>query len=219
MAHAKVAASSMRAVRVIAALLPLVIGVAFAAEPLKPKTFSRVQIKDASGKDVWEFKGKDDGAKVVDAQERELFRFNLNDHKLKIKRPDDSVIGYINAKPGEFKVLDVTGKQELFEMQRQADGDWKLKNSKDQLLARIKKRSYGYEIESPDEKSLFKSKLSDGKASLRNEKDQTVYSSKDTTSTLALSCLGLKALPDDGQRLGLAAAFMWFEAESERKAP
>jgi len=190
-----------------------------AAEPLKPKTFSRVQIKDASGQDVWEFKGKDDGAKVVDAKERELFRLNLKDHKLKIKLPDDSVIGYVSAKPGEFKVLDSSGQKELFELQRQADGDWKLKDVKDQLLVRIKKRDYGYELESPHEKSLFKCKLKDGKASLRDAQDLTIYSSKDTSSTLALSCLGLKALPSDGVRLGLAAVVMWFEAESERKTP
>lgn len=205
--------SRLAALWIAAALL--LVGVLVAAEPLKPKTFSRVQIKDAAGKDVWEFKGKDDGAKVVDAQERELFRFNLNDHKLKVKKSDDSVIGYISAKPGEFKVLDVTGKKELFEVQRQADGDWKLKDSKEQLLVRIKKRDYGFELESPDEKSLFKSKLKDGKASLRNAQDQTVYYSKDTASTLALSCLGLKALPDDGLRLGLAAAVMWFESAGQ----
>lgn len=203
----------------LAAYLSCMLSTALAAEPLKPKTFSRVQIKDASGQDVWEFKGKDDGAKIVDAKERELFRLNLKDHKLKIKLPDDSVVGYVSAKPGEFKVLDSAGQKELFELQRQSDGDWKLKDVKEQLLVRIKRRDYGYELESPDEKSLFKSKLKDGKASLRDIKDQTVYSSKDTSSTLALSCLGLKALPGDGMRLGLAAAVMWFEGESERKTP
>lgn len=201
-------------------LMPMMSDAALrAAEPLKPKTFSRVQIKDAAGKDVWEFKGKDDGAKVVDAQEHELFRINLSDHKLKIKKPDDSIVGYVSAKPGEFKVIDATGKKELFEVQRQADGDWKLKSGRDELLIRIKKRDYGFELESPDEKSLFKSKLKDGKTSLRDARDQTVYYSKDTTSTLAVSCLGLKSVSEDGLRLGLVAAVMWFEAESERKAP
>ncbi len=216
--RARGARGSMLAVALL--LLPILSdAVLRAADPVKPKTFSRVQIKDAAGKDVWEFKGKDDGAKVVDAQEHELFRINLSDHKLKIKKPDDTVVGYVSAKPGEFKVIDATGKKELFEVQRQADGDWKLKNGRDELVVRIKKRDYGFELESQDEKSLFKSKLKDGKASLRDARDQTVYYSKDTASTLAVSCLGMKAISDDGMRLGLVAAVMWFEAESERKTP
>lgn len=50
------------AVFVVVALVGVMSSTVLAAEPLKPKTFSRVQIKDASGQDVWEFKGKDDGA-------------------------------------------------------------------------------------------------------------------------------------------------------------
>ena len=180
-----------------------------AADPVF-KPFTRIQIKDAAGADVWEFKGKDDGCKIVDARERELFRVTRSEFKLKIKKPDDTVVGYVIVKPGEYKVVDATGKKELFELQRQSDNDWKWKDSKDQLLARIKKREYGFEIESPQQQSLFKSKLHDAKVSLRDPQEKTLFSSKDTKSTLAFVCLKLKPL-DEGQQAGLMAAILWFE--------
>ena len=195
------------------------VSLAQADEARKPTLFDRVQIKNEVGGDALEFKAKSDGAKVVDLRERELFRINLKGDKLKIKRPDESVVGYVVAKPGQFKVLDATEKLELFELQKQADGDWKLKDGKDKLLLRLKRRDYGFELETPDDKSLFKSKLKDGKVSLRDVNDKTVHSMKDSTSTLALSCLGFQPISELGVKAGLVAAVLWFEAPAERKKP
>ncbi len=193
------------------------LGLVYADEPRKPTLFDRVQIKNEVGGDALEFKGKSDGAKVVDLNERELFRINLKGNKLKIKRPDESVVAYVVVKPGEFKVLDATEKIELFELQKQPDGDWSLKDGKDKSLLRIKRRDYGFEIQTPDEKSLYKSKLKDGKVSLRDANDKTVYYSKDSTSTLAVSCLGFQPISELGMKAGLVAAALWFESSPEGK--
>ena len=188
------------------------VSLAQAEETRKPTLFDRVQIKNEVGGDALEFKGKSDGAKVVDLNERELFRINLKGSKLKIKHPDESVVAYIVVKPGEFKVLDPTEKHELFELQKQADGDWKLKDGSDKSLLRIKHRDYGFEIETQDGKSLFKSKLKDGKVSLRDANDKTVYSTKDASSTLAVSCLGFQPISELGVKAGLVAAVLWFDS-------
>ena len=93
---------------------------------------------------------------------------------------------------------------------RQSDGDWKLKDGNDALLAVIKKRDYGYEIEDGNEQSLFKSKLKEDKRSLRNASDETVLSTRGTISPLCVAVLGLEQIESLPIRAGLATAVMLF---------
>ena len=58
----------------------------------------------------------------------------------------------------------------------------------------IKKRDYGFEVEDALDNSLFKVKLKNGKTSLRDASDQTVFSTKDQVVTLAVTCLGFDAI-------------------------
>ena len=95
-------------------------------------------------------------------------------------------------------------------MKRQSDGDWKLKDGDDRLLAVIKKRDYGFEIEDASDKSLFKSKLKDGKRSLRNAADDTVLYTKDEFPPISVACLGLEQIESLPVRAGLAVAVLFF---------
>ena len=97
---------------------------------------------------------------------------------------------------------------DLYKFQPQSDGDWKLEGAVDKLIYKIKKRSYGFEIEDDAETSLFKAKLKEGKSSLRNAEDVTVYSTKDQIPILAIVCLGFETLDDTDHRRELQAALM-----------
>lgn len=169
-----------------------------------------IAFKNGAGDRAYEIKFKADGAKLVDPEEKELARFNVDGSKMKIKLPDDSVVAYIVAKDDELQIRDHSQKVELFELKRQSDGDWKLKDGNDGELAVIKKRDYGYEIEDGNEKSLFKSKLKEDKRSLRNASDETVLYTRDTISPLCVAVLGLEQIESFPMRTGLAAAVMLF---------
>lgn len=193
---------------------------AITTEPTSPQSTSPVKtpasnpdreninFKDGSGARLFEVKFKADGAKLVDADEQEIARFNVDGRKLKIKLPDDTVVAYVVAKDGEYQIRDETQKVELFELKSQPDGDWKLKDGNDGPLAVIKKRDYGYEIEDGQENSLSKSKLKDGKRSLRNADDRTVLSTRNEVSPLCIACLGLDQIESLPMRAGLMAAVM-----------
>jgi len=171
-----------------------------------PTGWTRVKLKDGEGAAAYELKKKDDGAKLVDPDDAEVARFKLSGTKLKVKGPDEKVLGYIVVSDGELKVKDAEQTRELFEIQRGEDGDWKLKDGDDKLLLRIKKRDYGWEIETPADERQAKVKSDGGKVSLRDAGEKTLYYRKDPVKPLALAMLGLSPVEPFELRAGLMAA-------------
>ena len=169
-----------------------------------------IGFKTGAGERLYEIKFKADGAKLVDSDEMEMARFKVDGKKVTVKLPDETVAAYIIVKDREFQVRDESQKVELFELKSQSDGDWKLKGSNDQLLAVIKKRDYGYEVEDAAERSLLKSKLKDGKYSLRDAEDNSVLYTKDAISPLSVACLGLEQIESLAVRTGLATTILLF---------
>ena len=163
----------------------------------------KVKFKDGDGITRFSVKPMDDGAKIVDAEEKELARLNVKSTKMKIKDPNDNVLGYVVGSQGRYKIKNPDQSKDLWKLQRQDDGDWKLEDGNDSLMYKIKKRDYGFEIESASEKSLFKVKLKDGKTSLRNSSDATVYYTKDSVLTGSVACLGFEAIKSREIRVAL----------------
>ncbi len=162
-----------------------------------------IHFKDADGHRVFELKPEPDGAKLVGPDEKEMARYHVKDHTLKIKDAEDVVLGHIVRVDDHYKVEDPERKTVLFKLAAQGDGDWTVENGNQERLYRIKKRDYGYEIELPNDESVAKAKLKEGKHSLRNAQDVTLYSTKDHASTLGVACLGLEKINSLPIRLGL----------------
>lgn len=172
----------------------------------KSNTLSKVKFKDGNAKTAYSLKFREDGAKLVDGEEKEVARYTVSGRKIKIKDGDDNVLGYIVGDGKKFKVEDAGQQITFFKLQPQDDGDWKLEDRKGQLVYRIKKRDYGYEIETPDDKRYRKLKSDKGKISLRNAKEETIYSTRGDIKALAVTCVGCDAIQDIRIRFGLAVA-------------
>lgn len=167
------------------------------------KLAERINLKDADGKRVFEIKPESNGAKLVGADDKEIARYTASDHTLKIKDAADKVLGHIVRQEDHYKVEDADRKHVLFKIALKSNGDWSVEDGKQERLYRIKKRDYGYEIESPAEVSLAKVKLKEGKTSLRNAKDVTLYSTKDHISQTGLACVALDKISSEPLRFGL----------------
>jgi hypothetical protein len=163
----------------------------------------KIRLKNSAGETQLSIKPEPDGAKLVDADESELARYNLRGDKLKIKSADDTVLGYVTGGHGHYFIKDAAEKIVRYELQRQPDGDWKLKDGKEQLICSIRKREYGFEIEDVADRSLFKCKLKDGKLSLRDASDQTTSQTRDPLPMAAMVCLGLESIESLPLRVGL----------------
>ncbi|MDP6557780.1 MAG: hypothetical protein QGG71_24145, partial [Pirellulaceae bacterium] len=99
----------------------------------------KIKFKAGQGDTEFSVKPQDDGAKLVDSDEQEIARFNLSDSKLKVKDADDTVLGYVIASPGKYKIKNSAQDVELWQLQRQDDGDWKLEDGQEKLIYKIKK--------------------------------------------------------------------------------
>ena len=175
------------------------------AEKPLPRT-DKIKFKNEAGKTAFSLKLKDDGGKLVDGDEKELARYTRSDNKIKVKDADDKVLGYVVAAGEKLRLETADQKTELFSLQRQADGDWKLEDPQQARIYTIKRRDYGAEIEDPQKTSLYKVKAKSGKTSLRNAADKTVYHTDETISPAAMSCLGLDKITDVRLRAALLFA-------------
>ncbi|NEP17114.1 MAG: hypothetical protein F6J97_09430 [Leptolyngbya sp. SIO4C1] len=163
-------------------------------------TAEQLRFKREDGSEAFSIKFKPDGAKLVDGRDQELARFNLDENqKLKIKGPNEEVLGYVVAKDGYWKLENADQTKELFILRRREDGDYKLEDGNDTQLYRIKVRDYGYEIETPQKESLYKVRVNDGKVSLRNASGETVISTKSPIAPIAVASFGLDALSPEQQ--------------------
>jgi len=163
----------------------------------------KIKFKTGEGETAFSWKRQADGAKLVDADENEICRYNRDGKKLKIKGPDDAVLAYVVVSDDQYKVKSADQQSDLWELQKQEDGDWKLKDGSDNLIYMVKSRPYGFEIEDGNEKSLAKVKLKEGKWSLRDPAEKTLYYTKDQASAIAMSCLGFEAVKTLPVRCGL----------------
>lgn len=167
-----------------------------------PASTGAVKLKGADGETRFKIKPKADGAKV-DAAGAELYRLNIKDAtKVKVEGADDRVLAYVTGDAKTLKVKDESQEATLFYLKQQADGDYTLVDTDNNLIVNIKKRQYGWVARDATESNLFKVKLKKGKTSLSDASDTTLYSTKDPVNLLAFACLGLEGL-DWAQRFGL----------------
>ncbi|MDF5718013.1 MAG: hypothetical protein PUP93_30150, partial [Rhizonema sp. NSF051] len=66
-------------------------------------------------------------------------------------------------------------------------------------IYRIKQRNGGWEIESQDKKLLYTVKVKEGKTSLTDPSEKTIFSIKSDLSPLAFACFGFDVLTREQQ--------------------
>lgn len=183
-----------------------------ASSPTNPKTTTvaqnsntvtltdSVKFKLDSGADAFSLKPKDNGAKFVDGNDKELARLTVDaNQKVKIKDASDKVLGYVVKKEGYWKIEDVNQTKELFILRHQSDGDYKLEDGANTQIYRIKARSDGFEIETPQKQSLYNAKVKEGKISLKNASGETVLSTKAKVLPIVVACFGFDKLSREQQ--------------------
>lgn len=158
-----------------------------------PARASKMKFKDEGGAATLVIKWYEDGgAKLLDGAEKELARYTWSSGKLKIKDAADQVLGYVTGEAPVFKLEDPGQERLLFRLQQQEDGDWKLEDPEGKLLLRIKQRSYGVEVETPDDQRFASVKRKEDKISLKKASGAILHETHEPISADALACLALE---------------------------
>ena len=170
------------------------------ASSVSQTSVEKIKFKQGDGTEKYSLKFKPDGAKLVDASDSELARLKVDDsQKVKIKAADETVLGYVVTQDGYWKLENGDQSEELYVLRLQDDGDLKLEDGADTQIYRVKKRDYGYEIETPEKESLYKVKVKEGKTSLRDSSEETVLSTKSPIAPAAMTPFGFDVLTPSQQ--------------------
>lgn len=159
-----------------------------------PSYVHKLKFKAADAAGSFALKVREDGAKLVDAEEHELARLRVEaDGRVKFRDAADNALGSVHGAAPQWHLKDASGAV-VFQLVRQDDGDLKVQDGGGALLFRVKVRDYGAEIETPDDRSLFKAKRKDGGLSIRDAADTTVLRSNDQGDAQAAALLVLPGL-------------------------
>ncbi|MCP3168974.1 hypothetical protein [Myxococcus qinghaiensis] len=154
----------------------------------------KLKFKDADDRERFSLKPKDDGAKLVDGEDRELARFKWKGTALKVSGPDDTALGYVvGSAGGALTVRDGEQRQVLYTLARQGSG-WRLTDAKGALLYTVSSDNEGARIEDASGTEVARVKVREGKVSLREPGGKTLLATKSLVSADAAACLAFEKL-------------------------
>ncbi|MFY2556828.1 hypothetical protein ACN469_04305 [Corallococcus terminator] len=154
----------------------------------------KLKFKDADDRERFSLKPKDDGAKLVDGEDRELARFKWKGTALKVSGPDDSALGYIvGSAGGALTVRDGEQRQVLYTLARQGAG-WRLTDAKGALLYTVSSDDEGARIQDASGTEVARVKVREGKVSLREPGGKTLLATKSLVRADAVACLAFEKL-------------------------
>ncbi|QSQ21841.1 hypothetical protein JY651_42960 [Pyxidicoccus parkwayensis] len=154
----------------------------------------KLKFKDADDHERYSLKPKDDGAKLVDGEDRELARYKWKGTSLKVSGPDDAVLGYVvNSAGGALTVRDSAQQQILFTFARQGPG-WRLNDVKGALLYTVSPDDEGVTIQDASGAEVSRVKAREGKVSLRDAGGRTLLATKSGVRAEAAACLAFERM-------------------------
>jgi hypothetical protein len=154
-----------------------------------------LELRDGGGRETFTVKWEPRGAKLVDPAARELARFEPKDaDRLKIKDAADAFLGEVTGDAQKLSVKNAE-KNVVFVLRRQGDGDYKLEDGHDGLLAKLERKGPDYvRGEDAAGKTLFKAKSKHGKLVLTNAAETTILTTAGTASLMGFAVFGLDRL-------------------------
>ncbi|NMO18004.1 hypothetical protein HPC49_14840 [Pyxidicoccus fallax] len=162
----------------------------------------KLKFKDADDRERFSLKQKEDGAKLVDGEDKELARYKWKGTALKVSGPDDAVLGYVvGSAGGALTLRDAEQRQILFTLARQGPG-WRLNDAKGALLYSVSPDDEGADIQDASGTAVARVKVREGKVSLRDAGGRTLLATKSLVRADAAACLAFERL-DLPQRVAL----------------
>lgn len=154
----------------------------------------KLKFKDADDRERFSLKPKDDGAKLVDGEDRELARYKWKGTALKVSGPDDAVLGHVvGSAGGALAVRDAEQRQILFTFARQGRG-WRLNDAKGALLYSVSPDDEGATIQDATGAEVARVKVREGKVSVRDATGRTLLATKSLVRADAAACLAFERL-------------------------
>jgi hypothetical protein len=159
----------------------------------------KIQFKKEDSSNLFVLKEKASSANLVDANNKNIAIIKTEDSgKIKLRNFSDKTLGYVVFEKENWK-LENSDNKELYTFRKQGKKDYKLEDWTNREIYRIKKRDYGFDILKANKKLLYKVEVKEGKTSLRDIDDKTIFSTTSELPAIAFACFGLDALTREQQ--------------------
>lgn len=153
-----------------------------------------LKLEDAGGREIFTLKWEASGAKLVDPSEHELARLKPKDDRLKIEEAADAFVGEVTGTVDKLSIKDAT-KSLLFVLRRQADGDYKLEDGHERLLAKLERKGPDYvRVEDGAGQTIFKVKSRHGKLVITSAANAPTLSTQGPASLMGFAMFALDRL-------------------------
>ena len=173
---------------------------------IKNNLVEKVKFQKGNDIEIFSLRPKASGIKLEGAQGQAISNLTVDTNgKIKIETSAGSVLGYVSGNNSYWKLEDAEEISDLYILRKQADGDYQLESANPQQIYSIKSREYGFEIETPKNKSLYQVKREKDRLILQDADGNIVLKTKSNLPLLAIACYGFDVL-DRSQQTALAYA-------------
>ncbi len=178
---------------------------------VKNNLVEKAKFQKGNDAEAFSLKPKDSGIKLEGSQGEAISNLTVDTNgKIKIETSAGFVLGYVSGNNSYWKLEDAEQISELYFLRKQAGGDYQLESANRQQIYSIKSREYGFEIETPKNKSLYQVKTKNNSIILQDANGNTVLKTKSNLPLLAVACYGFNVL-DRSQQTALAYAISLME--------
>lgn len=152
----------------------------------------RLQYKDAAGNVLLNLRPKDEGFKLQDGLDQALGSLKVSNDRVKLRDARDVERWKVKRKDYGAEVEDAAGAR-LFKVKQNDDGDLKLIDATDTLIAKSRKKDDGsYELRDPAGVTIAKVKPRDGKVVFETEQGERQAQLEGVTDARAAQWLALE---------------------------
>lgn len=198
-------------------LIPLLATLALATGGDFSSRADKLKFRDAAGKTLFSIKLKEDGAKLVDADEKELARlkFETRDEgrELKIKDADGKTLGAVDGKPPRWRLKDAR-KQVTFTIAK-TDAGYRIDDGDERPAFRVVVKETGVEVDDAAGVCLLKAAAEGHKTVARDAAGKVALSISEPVNALALALLAEEKF----SRPQAAALFLLFNEPAPASKP
>lgn len=128
-----------------------------------------------------------------------------SDQSVQVKDAAGASLALVTVGDSQWVIGNASQSEDSYVLQRLEGGDFRLETADGQAVYDIQKRGYGYEVLNPDETSLYKLRMRDGRMVLRDADNAAVMTTKDALLPAAMLPFAFEVLSSE-QQIALAYA-------------
>ena len=175
-----------------------------------PSPLSEIRFESGIDRVAFELSPSRDGVDVVGRDRRSLFRIEFDEDRLSVIDSREGVVAVVTRLPTGahrgYRLANAKDAELWTDIRIESDGDLEVRDSREAVVYKLKRRDYGFKIVDEKGKSIARiRRSSDGKLSIRDDSHLTYLKTRDPIPIEAVALIALPGI-SFAEATGLAVA-------------